>query len=147
MPLSIFDSLGKKPPAAELIGWDLLDFDKERRWVRIGFAGDPQFTNPTGFVQGGFLAAMLDELMGSAIIIATDAAMLSTTISLNVDFIRPGPVGPLVGEGTVTNLGKSVAFVEGKLYGTDGKLLARATASCKLVAMNPDWIKGATGEG
>ena len=143
MPKSVFDDLGNKPPAAELIGWELMESDKQRKWVKIAFAGRPEFTNPTGFVQGGLLAAMLDELMGSAIIVATDGAALSTTISLTVDFIRPGPVDRLIGEGQVTNLGKSIAFVEGKLFATDGKLLSRATASCKLLPMNPDWIKKA----
>lgn len=147
MPRSVFDSLGSKPPAAELIGWELLEFDKQQKWVKIAFAGKPEFTNPTGFVQGGFLATMLDELMGSAIIVATDAAALSTTISLTVDFIRPGPAGRLIGEGTVINLGKSIAFVEGKLFDTEGKLLSRATASCKLLPMNPEWIKEAGAQG
>ncbi|MFZ5703575.1 MAG: PaaI family thioesterase [Pseudomonadota bacterium] len=88
MPKSVFDDLGNKPPAAELIGWELMESDKQRKWVKIAFAGRPEFTNPTGFVQGGLLAAMLDELMGSAIIVATDGAALSTTISLTVDVNR-----------------------------------------------------------
>lgn len=140
MPQSVFDTLGSKPPAAELLGWNLIDFDKERKWIKIEFLGKADFTNPTGFVQGGFLVAMLDELMGSAIIMSTDAAFLTTTISINVDFIRPGPVGSLVGEGEVTNLGKNIAFVEGRLFDSSHTLLARATASCKLVPMNRDWL-------
>jgi uncharacterized protein (TIGR00369 family) len=149
MPKSIFDTLANKPPAAELMGWDLLNFDKERKWVKIAFTGRPEFTNPTGFIQGGILVAMLDELMGSAIIVTTEGASLSTTISINVDFIRPGPVGQLIGEGSVTNLGKSIAFVEGKLFDPKGVLLARATASCKLIPMNPEWTggKGEPGSG
>lgn len=140
MPQSVFDTLGNKPPAAELVGWELIEFDKSRKWIKIAFLGREDFTNPTGFVQGGFLVAMLDELMGSAIIMSTDAASLATTISINVDFIRPSPVGRIVGEGEVTNLGKSIAFVEGKLFDPDHALLARATASCKLIPMNPDFV-------
>ena len=138
MPRSIFDTLGNKPPAAELVGWELIDFDKSRKWIKIAFLGRDDFTNPTGFVQGGFLVAMLDELMGSAIIMATDAAAMCTTISINVDFVRPTPVGRIMGEGEVTNLGNSIAFVEGKLFGSNQVLLARATASCKLIPMNHD---------
>jgi uncharacterized protein (TIGR00369 family) len=136
-PPSIFDRLGDKPPAAELLGWHLLACDREQGWARISFEGRPDFANPTGNIQGGYLAAMLDEAMGSALIVATDGAFLSTTISMNTDFIRPAPVGPIQAEGRVVSLGKSIAFLEGNLRGADGKLVARATASCKLVAMGP----------
>ncbi len=136
-PSSVFDRLGAMPAAAELLGWHLLAFDKEAGWARIGFAGRPEFANPRGHVQGGLLAAMLDEAMGSALNIATDAAFLSSTISMTTDFVRPAPPGMLQGEGRVTSLGRSVAFLEGKLLGPDGKLVARATASCKLVPLAP----------
>jgi uncharacterized protein (TIGR00369 family) len=139
-PPSVFDRLGRKPPAAELLGWHLLAFDKEGQWARVSFLARPEFANPTGFVQGGQLAAMLDEAMGTALIVATDAAFLSTTISMTADFIRPAPVGLLHGEGRVTSLGKSVAFLEARLATPEGKLVARATASCKLVPMDPSWI-------
>ena len=136
-PPSIFDSLGDKPPAAELLGWRLIAFDAAQGWARIGFEGRPAFANPRGHVQGGFTAAMLDEAMGSALIVATDGACMSTTISMSTDYIRPVPVGPLVAEGRVVSLGRSVAFLEASLRGGDGKLLARASASCKLAALDP----------
>ncbi|HEX6374717.1 MAG TPA: PaaI family thioesterase [Allosphingosinicella sp.] len=139
-PPSVFDRLGAKPPAAELLGWQLVAFDQEGGRARLGFSGRPEFANPTGHVQGGFLAAMLDEAMGSALIIATDGGFLSTTISMSTDFIRPAPVGPIEAEGRVVSLGKSIAFLEGSLRSAGGKLVARATASCKLVAMNPERI-------
>jgi uncharacterized protein (TIGR00369 family) len=139
-PPSVFDRLGDKPPAAEQLGWHLIAFDREQGWARVAFEGRTAFANPTGCVQGGFLAAMLDEAMGSALIVATDAKYISTTISMSTDFIRPAPVGPIQGEGRVVSLGKSIAFLEGSLRDGGGRLLARATASCKLVAMDPDWI-------
>jgi uncharacterized protein (TIGR00369 family) len=136
-PPSVFDRLGPKPPAAERLGWHLIAFDKEEGWARIAFAGRPEFANPRGHVQGGFLAAMLDEAMGSALILATDAAFLGSTVSMTIDFVRPAPIGPIEGEGRVTSLGRTVAFLEGRLSGPDGRLLARATASCKLTALAP----------
>jgi uncharacterized protein (TIGR00369 family) len=139
-PPSVFDRLGAKPPSAELLGWQLLEYDREQGWARIGFAGRAEFANPTGFVQGGYLAAMLDEAMGSALIVATDGAFLSTTISMTTDFIRPARTGAIFGEGRVSSMGRSIAFLEGRLSDAAGKPLARATASCKLVAMDPAWI-------
>lgn len=134
-PPSIFDRLGDKPPAAALLGWRLLACDREQGWVQVAFEGRREFANPTGSIQGGYLAAMLDEAMGSALIVATDGAFLATTISMSTDFIRPASLGSIQAEGRVVSLGKSIAFLDGNLRGADGKLVARATASCKLVAM------------
>lgn len=140
---SVFDKLGEKPPAADLVGWSLIDFDKEARWAKVGFEGRDAFKNPTGFIQGGFLAAMLDELMGTAVIISTDAGFIPTTISITVDYVRPARPGPLVGESKVTSLGKSLAFLEGRLIDEPGKLIARANSTCRLTAMDPDWLVNA----
>ena len=47
----------------------------------------------------------------------------------------PGPArpGPLYGEGQVVQAGKSIAFLEGKLMDLSGTVVARATASARLV--------------
>jgi hypothetical protein len=45
----------------------------------------------------------------------------------------PAKVGRIVGEATVTQLGKTVAFVEGRLTADDGTVLATASASARLV--------------
>ena len=41
--------------------------------------------------------------------------------------------GPITGEAKVTQVGKSIAFVEGRLTADDGTLLATASASTRLV--------------
>ena len=50
-----------------------------------------------------------------------------------MNFLAPAKPGPTVGEGKVTRLGKTIAFVEGKLLTQDGTLLATATASERLL--------------
>lgn len=141
--MSIFDELGQRPPAAELLDWQFVDFDETEKRIRVSFGGSVGFTNPSGFIQGGFLVAMLDEVMGCAVTAATRAAQFTTTISMSVDFVRPASPGRIVGEGRITSMGKSVAFLEGKLFDGEGKLLARATSSCRLVALDPAWIRRA----
>lgn len=139
-PPSIFDKLGNKPPCADTLGWELIAFDRAEQWARIRLIGRDQFRNPAGGVQGGFLSAMLDEAMGSAVIIATDGAFLCTTISLSVDFVKPARASRFIGEGRVTSLGKSVAFLEGRLFDEEGTLVARATSSARLTAIDPSWL-------
>jgi uncharacterized protein (TIGR00369 family) len=121
------------PPSSKLLGWHLLDARPEQGWIRIGFDGKPEFCNPAGFIQGGILAAMLDDTMGPAVFIMTDGKLYTATITMTVNFLAPASPGPIVGEANVTQLGKTIAFVEGKVMAEGGAVLATATASARLV--------------
>jgi uncharacterized protein (TIGR00369 family) len=121
------------PPSSRLLGWQLLDARPGDGWIRIGFDGKPDFCNPAGFVQGGILSAMLDDTMGPAVFAMTEGRLYTATITMTVNFLSPARPGPITGEANVTQLGKTVAFVEGRLMAGDGTLLATATTSARLV--------------
>ena len=121
------------PPSSKLLGWHLLDARPMEGWIRIGFDGKREFCNPVGFVQGGILAAMLDDTMGPAVFAMTEGELYTATISMTVNFLAPARPGLMVGEAKVTQLGKTVAFVEGRLMAEDGTVLATATTSARLV--------------
>jgi uncharacterized protein (TIGR00369 family) len=121
------------PPSSKLLGWHLLDARPADGWVRIGFDGRKEFCNPAGFIQGGILGAMLDDTMGPAVFVMTDGRLYTATISMTVNFLAPAKPGPITGEATVTQLGRTVAFVEGRLIGEGGGVLATATTSTRLV--------------
>lgn len=123
-----------RPPCAELLGWHVVDARPDEGWIRIGFIGRPEFVNPAGSIQGGFLAAMLDDTMGPAVFAATEGSLYTATIDMNVSYLKPAKVGPLFGEGQVVQLGKTVAFIEARLTDGDGDIVARATSSARLVA-------------
>lgn len=101
--------------------------------VRIGFDGKPDFCNLAGFIQGGILSAMLDDTMGPAVFVMTEGRLYTATITMTVNFLAPARPGPIVGEADVTQLGNTVAFVEGRLMAADGSVLATATTSARLV--------------
>lgn len=121
------------PPCAKLLGWRLVDARPHEGWIRIGFDGKAEFCNPAGFVQGGMLSSMLDDTMGPAVFVMTEGRLYTTTITMNVNFLAPAKPGPITGEATVMQLGKTIAFVEGRLTAADGTLLATATSSIRLV--------------
>lgn len=121
------------PPSAKLLGWHLLDARPKEGWIKAGFDGKADFCNPAGFVQGGLLSAMLDDTMGPAVMIMTEGKLYTTTISLTVNFLAPAKPGPIVAEAKVTQLGKTIAFVAGRLTAEDGTLLATASASARLL--------------
>jgi len=132
MIATVFDNF-TAPPSSKLLGWHLLDARPKDGWVRIGFDGKRDFCNPAGFVQGGILSAMLDDTMGPAVFVMTEGKLFTATITMTVNFLSPAKPGKLIGEATVTQLGKTVAFVEGRLMAEDGSLLATASTSARLV--------------
>ena len=121
------------PPSAKLLGWRLLDARPDRGWLKVGFDGKTEFCNPAGFIQGGILSAMLDDTMGPAALMTSDGKFYTTTISLTVNFLAPAKPGPLIVEAQVIQLGKSIAFMEGKLMAANGAVLATATTTARLV--------------
>jgi uncharacterized protein (TIGR00369 family) len=102
------------------------------RWIRMSFDGKRDFCNAAGYVQGGILSAMLDGAMGAVVFVTTDGKLYNPTISLTVNFLAPAKPGLLIVEAKVTQLGKSIAFVEGRLTADDGTLLATASAGVRI---------------
>jgi len=121
------------PPVAQLLGWRVLDARPADGWLKLGFDGKAEFCNPAGCVQGGILSSMLDDTMGPAVFVMTEGRSYTTTVSLTVNFLAPARPGPIISEARVTQLGKTIAFVEGKLTAEDGTLLATATAVERLL--------------
>ena len=132
MPASIFDDL-PMPPVAKTLGWTLRAIDADAGTIEVGFTAGKAFTNPTGAVQGGFVAAMLDDTMGPAVFAMGKGEIFAPTLDLNVSFLRPARPGAFIGKGRVVSLGKSVAFLEGELYDADGTLVARSTATARVL--------------
>ena len=121
------------PPSAKLLGFRLLDARPAEGWIKVGFDGKAEFLNPAGFVQGGILSAMLDDTMGPAVMVMTEGKFYTTTISLTVNFMAAAKPGPITAEAKVIQIGKTIAFMEGKLTAEDGTLLATATTTARLL--------------
>jgi uncharacterized protein (TIGR00369 family) len=118
------------PPAAKLLGWHALHL--EPGLVRMRFEAREEFYNPHGAVQGGILAAMLDDTLGPAGFTLLDEGAFAPTIGLNVTFIRPARAGYLIGEGRVVHRSRGYLHLEGKLTTEDGELIATATATAAI---------------
>jgi uncharacterized protein (TIGR00369 family) len=124
------------PPVAELLGWELVSENPEAGTIEIAFHPDGRMVNPQGSVQGGIVAAMLDDTMGPALVSMSGGTLMPRSIDLNVSFLRPVKPGRVIGRGRVVKAGQSVAFLEGELFDEDDNLLARATSSAVPVAIS-----------
>ena len=134
MPEGFFKSGMPRPPCAETLGWELIDQWPEEGRIEIAFHPNDTMLNPRGTVQGGFVAAMLDDVMGPALVAMTNGAEVPVTMDMNVSFVAPVVPGRVIGKGRVISKGRTTVFLEGELFDEDGVLLARATSTARIVA-------------
>ena len=124
---------GEIPPPniAGALNIEFLDIDTDKRTLKTGFNIGSEFTNPAGHVQGGIIAAMLDDTMGPALAAVLDANQFAPTLNLNVSFVKGGRPGKFYGFGKVVNRGRSICYLSGELFDADNYLIATATATAK----------------
>ena len=120
--------------SSKSLGFKLISLDMGKMETRVQFDGKPEFTNPAGYVQGGFLSAMLDDTIGMLATMKTGTRAFPSTIDLHTTFLRPVRVGAIEVVARLRNIGRQVIFAEADLYDSRGKEAARAIAS---LAINP----------
>ncbi|MEV0804406.1 PaaI family thioesterase [Kribbella sp. NPDC050281] len=121
------------PHAARTLGFELLEADPEQGTISVAFAGVEAFTNPFGEVLGAFLAAMLYDTVGPALLATLPPGRFIETLDLNTTFVRPARMGRLIGHGRVVTRVDDHATLEGTLYGTDNEIVATATATARVI--------------
>jgi uncharacterized protein (TIGR00369 family) len=112
-----------------LLGWELVEVDPEAGTIAVAFTADERFLNSVGQVQGGFLAAMLDDTLGPALVATLGAGEWVPTVDLHVQFLTPAKPGRLVGRGRVVRRGGRIAHLAGELLDSDGVSVASAVAT------------------
>lgn len=127
---------GRKPmpPVAKLLGWKLEEIDPDAGTITVSFETRAEFANPLGNIQGGILASMLDDTMGPALVATLSPDQFAPTLEMKVSYFAPAKVGPrLRGRGRVVHAGRTNAFVEADLIDQDDRLIARASATVRIV--------------
>jgi uncharacterized protein (TIGR00369 family) len=125
----VMEGRAAPPPAAELLGWELLAVDPDEGTIEVAFTATEQFVNPVGVIQGGFLAAMLDDTLGPALVATLDPGEFAPTTNLDVQFLRPARPGRLVGRARIVRRASGVGFLAGELVDDAGEVVATATAT------------------
>ncbi len=124
---------GAMPPASRLLGVDVQSIDAEAGIAVVAFTARPDFCNPMGVVQGGFLVAMLDDAMAIAAVGKSGFSVFVPTLELKTSFLKPAFPGRLIATARVLQWGKSTVFLEARMQDEAGNLLAVASATAKLV--------------
>lgn len=121
-----------QPPCAKLLGYEFLSIDREAQTMRVKFLATEAMLNPAGTIQGGFLTAMLDDVMGSMMVVLTEGEKAPISVDLHTQFLRPAMPGALIGEARVRHVTKSTVFTEGSLATEDGEVVATAIQTQRL---------------
>jgi molybdopterin converting factor subunit 1 len=121
-------------PSTELLGTRPISVSSGE--VVLGFVGRPEFLNPAGSIQGGFLTAMLDKAMGAAAVTQLEPGLVVPTLEIKTSFVRPATPGSLICRANVVRGGRSIVFTEGTLEDDHGSLVATATATARVTPLD-----------
>jgi uncharacterized protein (TIGR00369 family) len=120
------------PAVTTTLGGCITAVDLEAGTLESDYVASPAFLNPAGQVQGGMLAAMLDDATAFLVTATLADGESCATLNLNVSFLRPAKAGPLSGRATLVRRGAGVCHVSGELFQA-GKTVATAAATCMVV--------------
>jgi acyl-coenzyme A thioesterase PaaI-like protein len=74
------------PRAAATLGLEFIDADVRKRTIELAFSPTEDF-NPTGNVRGGFVATMLYDTVGPALLAALEPDQCQSTLAMSVNFL------------------------------------------------------------
>jgi uncharacterized protein (TIGR00369 family) len=119
----------------EYLGRDVVEMDTVKGYVKAICQARPEFCNPGGVIQGGFLTAMLDDVMSFAAVAHSDFTKVVPTLDFKASFLAPVTVGDVTVEGSIVKSGRSIAYLEGKLYNSKCELAVIASATTQYADM------------
>lgn len=108
------------PRAAATLGLEFIGADPEKGTIELAFAAKEDFTNPAGNVLGAFVAAMLYDTVGPALLATLEPDQFQSTVEMNVSFLRPVRPERVIGKGRVVHRDGDMAFLEASLLDVTG---------------------------
>jgi uncharacterized protein (TIGR00369 family) len=119
------DHLKEIPPAAHLLGREIVSADRNSGEVKLRFTAKKEFANRHGTVQGGMLAAMLDSATGNAVMVRLPSHLTAVTTRLDTQFLRPAALGPMTATARLVRQDDRLAEVTAELIDVEGQYLNR----------------------
>ena len=123
------------PNAARALGLEILKVDGDSGTIELAFTASDAWTNPSGNVLGAFVAAMLYDTVGPALLATLEPDEFQSTLQLGVTFMRPVKPGRLTAKGRVRHRHGDVAALEATLYDSEF-VVATATATARIIPLD-----------
>jgi len=122
----------KTSPAARLIGFRVTEASAGYSHGELRLS--PHHIGPGGTVHGGILCDLADAMMGLAFASTLRGRQSATTVELKINFLRPVWRGRLVAWARVVHRGRRVGLVECEVSDEAGRLIAKASSTCMVLA-------------
>ncbi len=104
---------------------------------RVAYTGQPgeDFTNDVGSIQGGWVAALIDAAIGSAVHSALPPGARYTTLELKINYVRAVATdsGEMRCIAETLHVGHTTATARAHVEDAAGKLYAHATTTCLIL--------------
>ncbi|MCW2546595.1 MAG: hypothetical protein JWN96_1055 [Mycobacterium sp.] len=112
---------------AKLLGYELSVTDEGSiaHWIPA-----PMMSNSMGRVHGGLVGSIVDDVAAMALRSADPAILMSPTISMHIDYLRPLVLGAhYLCKGKVLRLGGRVGVADTLIIDDDGQLCVRGSGT------------------
>ena len=128
------DRLNAHRPACLIaLNASVVEMNSEENSAVMNFTIPLDFCHSGNVVQGGFVAAMLDAAMSHAVYASIDNVIALPTLELKINYLAASLAGPFSATGIVVRAGKSIVFLEGKLFNEHHELTATASSTAKVI--------------
>jgi uncharacterized protein (TIGR00369 family) len=121
-------------PFVEMLGFELKRFDPDVSEIHLQLRDE--LTNSWGVAHGGVTMTLLDVVMAHAArspaVAGGDAQPGVVTIEMKTTFMRPGE-GRLIATGKRLHRTASLAFCEGHVHDSAGRLVGHASGTFKFM--------------
>ncbi len=111
-----------------------IDYKKNNLKLEGRFSSDMINPGPQGFVQGGQITSMLDDVTSLLLIFESKGEIYPSSTNLHTIFHRPIKVGTYLCKATLISKGKNIATVKGEIYNQNDKIAATLIHNAFLIS-------------
>jgi len=110
----------------------VISLDAETGRAAIEYRVEPRMCHSGGVAQGGFVCGWIDAAMAYASM-SLMPDMTPMSLELKVSYFAPARPGRVIAEGWIERRGRATCFAEGRLTDLEGKVLAKASSTIRLI--------------
>ena len=101
----------------------------------LHYRARPDHCHSGGIVQGGFITGWIDAAMAHVVIAKSGRQLSPLSLEIKISFLQSARPGLVIAEAWIERIGRTTAFLEGRLLNEQGKVLAKGTSTARLVPL------------